>query len=78
MTEILQTTTINFENALKELETIVAQMESNQLPLEESLTAYKRGTELLQFCQKKLTEVEQQVRILNDVDQLQPYTDTDE
>ncbi|CAG0971960.1 Exodeoxyribonuclease 7 small subunit [Methylophilaceae bacterium] len=63
-----------FEDALKELETIVSQMESSQLPLDQSLAAYQRGTELLQFCQKALAEIEQQVRILND-NNLQPYRD---
>ena len=38
----------SFETALAELETIVATMESGQLPLAESLAAYKRGAELLQ------------------------------
>jgi exodeoxyribonuclease VII small subunit len=34
----------NFETSLKELEAIVAQMESGQLPLEQSLHAYQRGS----------------------------------
>jgi len=38
-----------FEDSLAELEKIVANMEAGQLPLEESLAAYKRGTELLKF-----------------------------
>lgn len=67
-----------FESALKELESIVSQMESGQLPLEQSLTAYKRGTELLQFCQKSLADVEQQVRILNSTNQLQVFDATDD
>jgi exodeoxyribonuclease VII small subunit len=67
-----------FESALKELESIVSQMESGQLPLEQSLTAYKRGVELLQFCQKSLAEVEQQVRILNSTNQLQTFDPADE
>ena len=67
-----------FENALKELESIVSQMESGQLPLEQSLTAYKRGTELLQFCQKSLADVEQQVRILNSASQLQAFDVADD
>jgi len=67
-----------FESALKELESIVSQMESGQLPLEHSLTAYKRGTELLQFCQKTLAEVEQQVRILNSANQLQVFDAADD
>ncbi len=69
---------ITFESALKELESLVGQMESGELPLEQSLSAYKRGTELLQFCQKSLADVEQQVRILNEANQLQPYVDADE
>lgn len=64
-----------FEEALKELEAIVAQMESGQLPLEQSLQAYQRGNALLQFCQKSLTDIEQQVRLLNDNNSLQPYQD---
>jgi exodeoxyribonuclease VII small subunit len=67
-----------FEDALKELESIVSQMESGRLPLEQSLAAYKRGAELLQFCQKSLAEVEQQVRILNSANQLQAFDPVDE
>jgi exodeoxyribonuclease VII small subunit len=52
-----------FEAALAELEDIVAKMESGQLPLRESLAAYKRGAELLQFCQTALKDAEQQVQI---------------
>ena len=55
-----------FESALTELEKIVANMEAGQLPLEESLAAYRRGAELLKFCQAQLQNAEQQVRILED------------
>lgn len=54
----------NFESALTELENIVAQMESGQLPLEETLSAYKRGAELLQYCQNALANAQQQVLLL--------------
>ncbi|HEX9180901.1 MAG TPA: exodeoxyribonuclease VII small subunit [Burkholderiales bacterium] len=54
----------NFEDALAELENIVSGMEGGQLSLEQSLTAYKRGAELLQYCQKALADAQQQVRIL--------------
>ena len=53
----------SFEAALAELEKIVATMEGGQLPLAESLAAYKRGAELLQFCQAALKDAEQQVQI---------------
>jgi len=64
----------NFETAVEELETIVSQMESGNLALEQSLGAFKRGAELLQICQKSLTEVEQQVRILNEANKLNVFT----
>jgi exodeoxyribonuclease VII small subunit len=54
----------NFEEALAELENIVSGMEGGQLSLEQSLAAYKRGAELLQYCQKALADAQQQVRIL--------------
>ncbi len=73
---------MTFEAAVTELETIVSQMESKQLPLQDTLTAFKRGTALLQHCQKTLAEVEQQVRILSDdgtgkPQELQAYQDQD-
>ena len=69
---------VSFEAAVSELETIVSQMESKQLPLQDTLAAFKRGTALLQHCQKTLVEVEQQVRILSDdgkTQVLQAYQD---
>lgn len=54
----------NFESALAELEKVAAQMESGKLGLEESLAAYQRGAELLDFCRKVLEDTEQKVRIL--------------
>ncbi len=68
----------NFEQAYAELEHIVAQMESAQLPLDASLAAYQRGNGLLQFCQQALLEAEQQVQILNDRNQLLPYKNSDQ
>ncbi len=53
-----------FERALAELEAIVARMEGGQLSLEQSLTAYKRGAELLKFCQAQLADAQQQVKVL--------------
>jgi exodeoxyribonuclease VII small subunit len=56
----------SFEAALAEIESIVAAMEAGQLPLEQSLSAYRRGAELLQFCQVRLQEAQQQVKILEE------------
>ena len=54
----------SFEAALTELESIVVEMETGQMPLEVSLSAHKRGAELLQYCQSKLQDAQQQVRLL--------------
>ena len=54
----------SFEAALAEIEGIVASMEGGELPLEQSLAAYKRGAELLQYCQAQLRDAQQQVKIL--------------
>jgi len=56
----------SFESALNELEKIVTSMEAGQMPLEQSLAAYKRGAELLKFCQAALQDAQQQVKILED------------
>ena len=53
-----------FEAALAELEEIVARMEGGQLPLKESLAAYKRGAELLTQCQASLKDAQAQVEVL--------------
>jgi exodeoxyribonuclease VII small subunit len=53
-----------YENALSELESIVTRMEEGQLTLEQSLSAYKRGAELLKFCQAQLADAQQQVKVL--------------
>ena len=41
----------SFENALSELEGIVAAMEAGQMPLQDALDAYRRGVALLRQCQ---------------------------
>ena len=57
---------LNFEAALDELEKVVADMETGQLSLEDSLAAYKRGAELLQICRGRLQDVQQQVQVLEE------------
>ncbi len=64
---------LSYEQAYQMLEQIVATMESGQLSLEESLAAYQRGNQLLAHCQQSLADIEQQVKILNERQQLTPY-----
>ena len=56
--------TIDFEEAINELEGLVERMEHGELGLEESLKAFERGIELTRQCQKALDEAEQKVEIL--------------
>ena len=53
-----------FGEALAELETIVGQLESGQLELEDSLEKYERGVALLRTLQSRLTEAQQKVTVL--------------
>ena len=53
-----------FEEALKKLETIVAAMESDELPLETLLAKYEEGTRLARTCQEKLAEAELKIQQL--------------
>jgi exodeoxyribonuclease VII small subunit len=54
----------NFEAAMAELDALVERMEAGELPLEESLTAYQRGTTLLAYCQKILSDAQGRVQAL--------------
>jgi len=53
-----------FENALKELEQIVEQLEDSELPLDDALKLFERGIKLSQFCSSKLDDAEQKVELL--------------
>ena len=55
---------MDFEQAMAELEAIVRQLESGEVSLEDSITAYTRGTELRQHCQKRLEEARLKVEKL--------------
>jgi exodeoxyribonuclease VII small subunit len=63
----------SFEDAITELEGIIARMEVGRMSLEESLAAYQRGVVLLRECQETLDAAEKQIRILQD-DKLQEFS----
>jgi len=60
-----QQTPETFETALDELETIVRQMESGEVPLDDSLRLYERGTFLIGHCQGRLDTAEKQIEKLS-------------
>jgi exodeoxyribonuclease VII small subunit len=63
----------NYEAALSELESLVAQLESGQMPLDQLLSGYQRGATLLAFCREKLKAVEDQFQVL-DGGQIKPWS----
>ena len=53
-----------YEEAMAELEALVERMESGGLPLDQLLSGYQRGAELLQVCRERLQAVEDQIKVL--------------
>ena len=57
--------TVSYETALAELEQLVVALERGDSSLEAMLAAYRRGGELLKYCQSCLANVEQQIKLLD-------------
>lgn len=55
---------MSFEDAMKELETVVGQLERGDVALEDSIKLYERGAELRKRCESKLKEAEEKVAAL--------------
>jgi len=55
---------LTFERAIEELEALVARMEDGKLTLEESLSAYQRGAELIRFCEGRLSDAQARIAVL--------------
>ena len=56
-----ETSELSFEQALKQLEQIVAELESGSAPLEKSLELYQKGAELKALCEARLEAARLQV-----------------
>ncbi|MGE0422922.1 MAG: exodeoxyribonuclease VII small subunit [Reyranellaceae bacterium] len=52
---------LSFEDALRELEGIVQQLERGQIKLDEAIAAYERGAALKKHCEAKLAEAKAKV-----------------
>jgi len=60
-----KTETLDFEQALAELEQLVGELESGEQPLEQALASFERGVALTRRCQAALRAAEQKVEILS-------------
>lgn len=56
--------TLRFEEAMEQLETLIEQIEEGEVGLEESIDAYQRGMGLLKHCRAVLDRAEQQIEQL--------------
>jgi exodeoxyribonuclease VII small subunit len=55
---------LKFDDAIKELERIVKELESRDLPLEKALAAFEEGVKLTRHCNRLLEEAERKVEVL--------------
>jgi exodeoxyribonuclease VII small subunit len=55
-----------YEEAMLEMEALTSRLESGDMPLDQLLTGYQRGAQLLEFCREKLQAVEDQIKVLDE------------
>ena len=68
MAKKAQTPPKSFEDAMRELDQIVHDMDSGEVGLEESLVKYERGTFLIRHCRQVLSQAEKQIELLSKSD----------
>lgn len=59
-----RTRTNDFEKSFQQLESIVKRLESEELPLDDSLQLFEEGIRLSRFCNQKLEEVEKKIELI--------------
>jgi exodeoxyribonuclease VII small subunit len=64
MRAVSETKSLNLEKALSDLEKLVDELESGELPLEKAMKKFEQGIELTRNCQTALQDAEQRVEIL--------------
>ncbi len=64
---------LTYDEAFLKLETVLAALESGDLPLEQTLALYEEGVALAAYCGRKLEEAEVRVRRWQPGDQTVPF-----
>ena len=59
---------LSFEEAIKELTSIVGKIEQGEIPLQDSLTQYERGMALIKHCQNILRTAEKRIEKISEQD----------
>ena len=60
--------TMTFEEAMNELEKLVESLDKGDISLDQAISAYDRGSQLKDFCQKKLNEAKMKVETIQSSD----------
>ena len=53
-----------FEQAMRQLEKIVQELESGEMPLEKAMSKFEEGIQLSRYCSKKLDETQERINML--------------
>ena len=61
---------LTFEEAMKELELLVDSLDKGDISLDEAIAAYDRGSQLKDYCQKKLNEAKMKVETIQSSDNI--------
>ena len=61
---------LTFEEAMQELEKLVDSLDKGDVSLDEAITAYDRGSQLKDYCQKKLHEAKMKVETIQTTDNI--------
>ncbi|MEP2777327.1 MAG: exodeoxyribonuclease VII small subunit [Luteolibacter sp.] len=59
-----ETETLPFEDAMAELESVVEAMEAEELPLDELVAFYEKGSSLLKHCEKSLSSARKRIELI--------------
>ena len=62
---------LTFEEAMKELEKLVDSLDKGDVSLDDAITAYDRGSQLKDYCQKKLHEAKMKVETIQLADNVE-------
>ena len=66
---------MSFEDAMKELEKLVDSLDKGDVSLDEAITAYDRGSQLKEYCEKKLNEAKMKIETIQSSDKEDVVTD---
>ena len=57
---------ISFEEALKDLEKIVEDLNNGDMELEKAITAYEKGIQLKNICEERLKNAQERIELIQD------------